>query len=193
MIMLWMETKPMLESSPLKDTARSMKILLTGATGYIGKRLLPELVDKGHFVICCARDVTRLHISETLQSSVQLIEVDFLNPDSLKNIPTDIDGAYYLMHSMSTSNDYDQLELQSARNFRAAMQATNVKQVIYLSGIANDNSLSKHLASRRAVENELALGTYHCTTLRAGVIIGSGSASYEIIRDLVEKLPLVKR
>ena len=168
-----------------------MKILLTGATGYIGKRLLPELVNKGHFVVCCARDVSRLHIPETLQSNVQLIETDFLKPDSLKNIPADIDAAYYLMHSMSTSADYDQLELQSARHFRTAMQATTVKQVIYLSGIANDHSLSKHLASRRAVEHELSLGTYHCTTLRAGVIIGSGSASYEIIRDLVEKLPIM--
>ncbi len=168
-----------------------MKILLTGATGYIGKRLLPELVNKGHFVVCCARDVSRLHIPETLQSNVQLIETDFLKPDSLKNIPADIDAAYYLMHSMSTSADYDQLELQSARHFRTAMQETTVKQVIYLSGIANDHSLSKHLASRRAVEHELSLGTYHCTTLRAGVIIGSGSASYEIIRDLVEKLPVM--
>ena len=168
-----------------------MKILLTGATGYIGKRLLPELVNKGHFVVCCARDVSRLHIPETLQSNVQLIETDFLKPDSLTNIPADIDAAYYLMHSMSTSADYDQLELQSARHFRTAMQATTVNQVIYLSGIANDHSLSKHLASRRAVEHELALGTYHCTTLRAGVIIGSGSASYEIIRDLVEKLPVM--
>ena len=168
-----------------------MKILLTGATGYIGKRLLPELVNKGHFVVCCARDVSRLHIPETLQSNVQLIEADFLKPDSLKDIPADIDAAYYLMHSMSTSADYDQLELQSARYFRTAMQATAVKQVIYLSGIANDHSLSKHLASRRAVEHELTLGTYHCTTLRAGVIIGSGSASYEIIRDLVEKLPIM--
>ena len=168
-----------------------MKILLTGATGYIGKRLLPELVNKGHFVVCCARDVSRLHIPETLQSNVQLIETDFLKPDSLTNIPADIDAAYYLMHSMSTSADYDQLELQSARHFRTAMQTTTVKQVIYLSGIANDHSLSKHLASRRAVEHELSLGTYHCTTLRAGVIIGSGSASYEIIRDLVEKLPVM--
>jgi uncharacterized protein YbjT (DUF2867 family) len=188
---LSMERKPRLESSSLRDRAQAMKILLTGATGYIGKRLLPELVNKGHFVVCCARDVSRLHIPETLQSNVQLIETDFLKPDSLKNIPADIDAAYYLMHSMSTSADYDQLELQSARHFRTAMQATTVKQVIYLSGIANDHSLSKHLASRRAVEHELSLGTYHCTTLRAGVIIGSGSASYEIIRDLVEKLPVM--
>ena len=188
---LWMEIKPLLESAPFRDTAHHMKILLTGATGYIGKRLLPELVGKGHIVICCARDVKRLQIPDSLQSSVHLIEVDFLNPESLKNIPADIDGAYYLMHSMSTSTDYDQLELQSARNFRLAMQTTTVQQVIYLSGIANDQSLSKHLASRRAVEHELAQGTYHCTTLRAGVIIGSGSASYEIIRDLVEKLPVM--
>jgi uncharacterized protein YbjT (DUF2867 family) len=168
-----------------------MKILLTGATGYIGKRLLPELISKGHHVVCCVRDKNRFNPPASLLKNIEVIEVDFLDKNSLQQIPKDIDGAYYLMHSMSTSSDYEKLELLSAENFREAVDKTNAKHVIYLSGIINEKSLSKHLSSRKAVENELGKGNYHFTTLRAGIIIGSGSASFEIIRDLVEKLPVM--
>lgn len=168
-----------------------MKILLTGATGYIGKRLLPVLVNKGFKVVCCVRDKNRFNPPESLTQSIEVIEVDFTKKSFLDNIPKDIDGAYYLIHSMSTSTDYDQLELISAINFREAVNQTDAKHVIYLSGIVNEQSLSKHLASRKAVEDELAKGKYQFTTLRAGIIIGSGSASFEIIRDLVEKLPIM--
>lgn len=168
-----------------------MKILLTGATGYIGKRLLPELISKGHNVVCCVRDKNRFNPPASLLANIEVIEVDFLDNKSLQQIPKDIDGAYYLMHSMSTSSDYEKLELLSAENFREAIDKTKVKHVIYLSGIINEKSLSKHLSSRKAVENELGKGKYHFTTLRAGIIIGSGSASFEIIRDLVEKLPVM--
>ena len=92
---------------------------------------------------------------------------------------------------MSSSNDYESLEEQSAINFRHALSKTNVQHVIYLSGIVNEETLSKHLSSRLAVENILSSGSYNFTTLRAGIIIGSGSASFEIIRDLVEKLPIM--
>ena len=168
-----------------------MKILLTGATGYIGKRLLPVLVSKGYKVVCCVRDKNRFNPPESLKKSIEVIEIDFTEKPSLNKIPDDISGAYYLIHSMSTSTDYDRLELISAANFREAVNQTNAKHVIYLSGIVNEKSLSKHLASRKAVENELSKGKYHFTTLRAGIIIGSGSASFEIIRDLVEKLPVM--
>ncbi|MGF1637959.1 MAG: SDR family oxidoreductase [Cyclobacteriaceae bacterium] len=168
-----------------------MKILLTGATGYIGKRLLPALARKGHTIVCCVRDINRFSPPETFRHLIEVIEVDFLNKSTLQNIPDDIDAAYYLIHSMSSSNKYDELELESAKNFRTVVDATKAQHVIYLSGIINDHSLSKHLASRKAVEGELEKGDYHFTTLRAGIIIGSGSASYEIIRDLVEKLPVM--
>lgn len=168
-----------------------MRILLTGATGYIGKRLLPVLVEKGHEVICCVRDRKRFNPPESLRSKVQIIELDLLDRDSLSNIPDDIDGAYYLVHSMSSSKDYEQLEFQSALNFKEAMNDTQVKHVVYLSGIINEDTLSKHLSSRKKVEEELGKGNYSLTTLRAGIIIGSGSASFEIIRDLVEKLPVM--
>ncbi|MCK5105485.1 MAG: SDR family oxidoreductase [Cyclobacteriaceae bacterium] len=168
-----------------------MKILLTGATGYIGKRLLITLVNKGYKVICCVRDINRFNPPKSLLQSVQAIEVDFLDKASLKSIPKDIDGAYYLMHSMSSSTNYERLELICATNFREVISRTKSAHVVYLSGIINEKSLSKHLSSRKSVEDELAKGDYHFTTLRAGIIIGSGSASFEIIRDLIEKLPVM--
>ena len=169
-----------------------MKILLTGATGYIGRRLLTFLLNDGHHVVCCVRDKNRFDTSRYNSSKIEVIEVDFLKSDSLKQIPESIDAAYYLIHSMSTSTrDFESLEKESAENFRSRLDETSVKQVIYLSGIINNKELSKHLSSRKAVENILEKGKYHLTTLRAGIIVGSGSASFEIIRDLVEKLPVM--
>ena len=166
-----------------------MRLLLTGASGYIGKRLLPVLVDNGHEVICCVRDINRFSPPKSLKSKI--IQVDLLDKASLENIPKDIDGAFYLVHSMSTSSDYQSLELESANNFRKAINQTKAQHVVYLSGIVNESELSKHLASRKNVELELSKGSYNFTTLRAGIIIGSGSASFEIMRDLVEKLPIM--
>lgn len=168
-----------------------MKILLTGATGYIGKRLLPVLIEEGHEVVCCVRDLSRFHAPASFKEKIQIIELDLLNEESLEHIPKDIDGAYYLVHSMSASSDYESLEQTSAINFRNALNKTNAKHLVYLSGIVNTTELSEHLSSRKNVEMELSKGDYHCTTLRAGIIIGSGSASFEIIRDLVEKLPVM--
>lgn len=168
-----------------------MKILLTGATGYIGKRLLPILIGQGHQVVCCVRDVKRFNPPESLKKRIEVIEVDFLNSKSLNRIPKDIDGAYYLMHSMSNSKNYMDLEVLSAENFRKTINESTAQHVIYLSGIVNEHYLSPHLASRLKVENELVQGKYNFTALRAGIIIGSGSASFEIIRDLVEKLPVM--
>lgn len=168
-----------------------MRILLTGATGYIGKRLLPVLVKNGHHVICCVRDVNRFSVPDSIRSFIDVIQVDFLDASKLVNIPKDIDAAYYLIHSMSTSNKYEELEEVSATNFKNALGGSAIKHVIYLSGIANEDSLSKHLKSRKNVEDILGDAAFKLTTLRAGIIIGSGSASFEIIRDLVEKLPVM--
>ncbi len=168
-----------------------MKILLTGVTGYIGKRLLPLLLDQGHEVICCVRDKNRFYYPEKASVNIQLIEVDFLNQKSVEKIPNDIDAAYYLIHSMSAADNYDELERISANNFKEKINKTNARQIIYLSGIVNDKSLSKHLSSRKAVEEILKSGKTPTTTLRAGIIVGSGSASFEIIRDLIHKLPVM--
>lgn len=168
-----------------------MKILLTGSTGYIGKRLLPVLIELGYEVVCGVRDVKRFNPPKSLRENITVLKLDLLDKTSLEDIPKDIDGAYYLVHSMSSSGDYQSLEETSAINFRNALKKTNVKHVVYLSGIVNELELSKHLTSRKNVEIELSKGNYNFTALRAGIIIGSGSASFEIIRDLVEKLPIM--
>ena len=169
-----------------------MRILLTGSTGYIAQRLLPVLLGNGNEVICCVRDRARFNSEKYRSASLTVIEVDFLKTETLQNIPTDVDAAYYLIHSMSTSTgDFEKMEETSAINFKNCIQQTKARQVIYLSGIVNEEKLSKHLASRSNVEKILAEGTYSLTTLRAGIIIGPGSASFEIIRDLVEKLPVM--
>lgn len=169
-----------------------MKILLTGANGYIGKRLLPKLIELKHNVVCAVRDRTRFSVSEGVNPYVEIIEIETLKPETLKSIPSDIDAAYYLIHSMaSTSDNFDKMEAESAINFREAISKTKIRQLIFLSGIVNDTKLSKHLTSRKNVEDILSQGNYNLTTLRAGIIVGSGSASFEIIRDLVEKLPVM--
>lgn len=168
-----------------------MKILLTGVTGYIAQRLLPVLLDNGHEVVCCVRDKSRF-VNNYPANNLTVIEVDFLKKESLQHIPSDIDIAYYLIHSMSTqTGDFESMEQICATNFRQRMEQTKVQQVIYLSGIVNDANLSKHLLSRKNVEAILSGSSFALTTLRAGIIVGSGSASFEIIRDLVEKLPIM--
>ncbi|WP_046755470.1 SDR family oxidoreductase [Kordia jejudonensis] len=169
-----------------------MKILLTGATGYIGKRLIPILLELGHTLVCSVRDKQRVPDEISNHERIDIIEVDFLNPKSLHNIPKDIDIAYYLIHSMSSSSKFEKMEYDCAVHFKTYMsQQTKVKQVIYLSGIVNDQQLSKHLLSRQKVEHTLQSDAYAFTTFRAGIIVGSGSASFEIIRDLTEKLPIM--
>ena len=169
-----------------------MKILVTGATGYIGKRLIPYLLNEGHTVVCVVRDRLRADKNYAEEENVYIIEGDFLKPETLHNIPKDIDVAYYLIHSMSNSStDFESLEERCAANFKDYFETTTVKQVIYLSGITNEEKLSKHLSSRKNVEDILASEKYALTIFRAGIIVGSGSSSFEIIRDLVEKLPFM--
>ncbi|MCJ7758194.1 MAG: NAD(P)H-binding protein, partial [Gillisia sp.] len=148
-----------------------MKILLTGATGYIAQRLLPVLLEQGHQVICCVRDKKRFNDHNYPSENLSVIEADFLDKESLQNIPEDIDVAYYLIHSMSTqSGDFENMEQLCADNFKERIQKTNTKQVIYLSGIVNETQLSKHLSSRKQVEDILSGSTFALTTLRAGII-----------------------
>jgi uncharacterized protein YbjT (DUF2867 family) len=169
-----------------------MKILVTGATGYIGKRLIPLLLNDGHTVICAVRDKKRAQNYFKDRNNIVLIEADFLNSESLENIPKNIDFAYYLIHSMSNSaKEFHILEEKCAFNFKRFAEKTSIEQVIYLSGITNDTKLSKHLLSRKNVEKNLASKTYALTTFKAGIIVGSGSSSFEIIRDIVEKLPVM--
>lgn len=169
-----------------------MHVLLTGATGYIGKRLLQNLLAEGHTITCCVRDSKRINFTEGFEDRIKIIETDFSKPvDSISHIAT-LDAAYFLIHSLKSNTDhfYDS-ESTIAYNFKCLAENLKCRQVIYLGGIANDDKLSKHLSSRKNVESTLKNGNFALTTFRAAIIVGSGSASFEIIRDLVEKLPLM--
>lgn len=169
-----------------------MRILLTGGTGYIGKRLLRVLIEQGHEILCAVRDVNSFEWGKGWEDQVSVFQADFLDADTLKNAPKAFDVAFYLIHSMSSSiNKFDDLEKQSATNFRNYIDRSSAQQIIYLSGMVNSEALSEHLESRLRVEQILNESQVPLTTLRAAIVIGSGSASFEIIRDLVEKLPLM--
>ena len=170
-----------------------MKVLLTGATGYIGKRLLPLLIEQGHEVIACVRDQSRFPEQPFWQGQVSVFEVDFLNKVDLSKAPVDFDIAFYLIHSMTASiGGFEDKEALAAHNFSNYINQTSAQQVIYLTGIiTSEEKLSQHLRSRMQVEHILGESKVPLTALRAGIVIGSGSASFEIIRDLVEKLPVM--
>ncbi|WP_026839610.1 SDR family oxidoreductase [Gillisia sp. JM1] len=169
-----------------------MRILLTGANGYIGLRLLPQLLELGHEVVCAVRDKKRFSQNKDLLDKIEVVEIDFLQPAKIPEAIKNIDIAYYLIHSMSGSTtDFDSQEAKAATIFNEIMAGTSVNQVIYLSGIINTEELSKHLKSRKKVEEILYTGNFNTTVLRAAIIVGSGSSSFEIIRDLCEKLPLM--
>ncbi|WP_421765036.1 SDR family oxidoreductase [Ekhidna sp.] len=172
-----------------------MKILLTGSTGYIGRRLLPDIVEAGHQVVCPVRDKRRFDFDDfddEFLNSVEVIECDFLDLESLEKLPKDIDAAYYLIHSLtSDSKEFSKLEASTAEHFVKYINETKAVQVVYLGGIANDEELSDHLSSRQNVEEILKNSNAKLTVLRSAIIIGSGGASFEIIRDLVEKLPVM--
>jgi uncharacterized protein YbjT (DUF2867 family) len=173
-----------------KTIPLSLNILITGANGYIGQRLIPVLLEQGHQLYCCVRDKERFE-DEHQHPNICTIEVDFLNNPEQVAFPVEIDAAYFLIHSMSSKGDFEEKELRSATNFLQLLEKTNCQQIIYLSGIVNEADLSKHLHSRLAVEKQLAKSNTPLTVLRAGIIVGSGSASFEIIRDIVEKLPIM--
>jgi uncharacterized protein YbjT (DUF2867 family) len=168
-----------------------MKVLLAGANGYIDTRLIPVLLEQGHDVVCLVRDKRRFHENSDYSTRVTLLTGDLLEPKTITSFPKDIDAAYYLVHSMTGNKDFADLEADSATNFTLALDKTHCKQIIFLSGITNDDNLSTHLQSRRHVEDVLREGKAPVTVLRASIIIGSGSSSFEIIRDLTEKLPLM--
>ena len=168
-----------------------MKILLTGVTGYIGGRMLPVLLEEGHTVYACVRDKLRFPPAWRNHPNLQIVEVDFMHPD-YESLPTDLDAAYYLIHSMTTSlTHFDEAEEKQAHHFVSYMNRTTVKQVVYLSGITAGSHLSQHLSSRKRVGEILQEGNFALTILRAAIISGAGSASFEIMYDLVDKLPVM--
>jgi uncharacterized protein YbjT (DUF2867 family) len=179
-----------LQPYPFSTVTESMNILITGANGYIGQRLIPVLLEEGHNLFCCVRNKRRFQ-DEHSHENINIIEVDFLTPAATVIFPANIDVAFYLVHSMSAGGDFEKQEADTAASFISLVSTTQCKQLIYLSGIVNEKHLSRHLQSRLAVEKILQQGNIPVTVLRAGIIVGSGSASFEIMRDIVEKLPVM--
>lgn len=169
-----------------------MEILLTGANGYIGLRLLPALLDAGHSVTGLVRDKGRFPSAQfadfLADGRLDLLEGDMLKPESLPKILRNFDAAFYLLHSMGAGKGFEEREENCARNFTEWVAGT-CKRVIYLGGLVPEGKLSDHLESRENVNRILRGSDVPVTTFRASIIVGSGSASFEIIRDLVEKLP----
>lgn len=172
-----------------------MNILLTGANGYIGLRLLPALLEADHRVTALVRDRGRFPYAQFQpfldDGRLSLIEGDMLDPARLPAPPREIDAAYYLLHSMGAGQGFEEREAACARNFIGWLESTACRRVIYLGGLVPAGPLSHHLQSRENVNTILRSGKIPVTTLRASIIVGSGSASFEIIRDLVEKLPFM--
>lgn len=172
-----------------------MNILLTGANGYIGLRLLPNLLEAGHRVVALVRDRSRFPKSQFQafldDGRLTLMEGDMLEPDSLAEPPEGVDAAYYLLHSMGAGQGFEEREAACAENFVRWLAPSSCRRILYLGGLVPDGPLSHHLQSRENVNAILRSSAIPVTTLRASIIVGSGSASFEIIRDLVEKLPFM--
>jgi uncharacterized protein YbjT (DUF2867 family)/uncharacterized protein YndB with AHSA1/START domain len=165
------------------------RVLVTGATGYIGGRLVPELLDAGYEVRCLARSPAKLD-GRPWTDRVEVVRGDLADPPSLGAAMEGMDAAYFLVHGMGTADDFATRDREAAAAFRDAAAAAGLQQLVYLGGLGEDEgSLSEHLRSRHEVGATLAEGPVPVTELRAAVIIGSGSASFEMLRQLTEVLP----
>lgn len=171
-----------------------MHLLVSGANGYIGLRLIQALLDADHEITAVIRDRRRFPAANFAanKTRLHLVEADFLDAESLQKLPRSVDAAYYLIHSMGSGSGFARKEEQCAANFSTAAKTLEWKRLIYLGGLASDEGpLSEHLSSRRRVEEILHASSVPLAVLRASIIVGSGSASFEIIRDLAEKLPVL--
>jgi uncharacterized protein YbjT (DUF2867 family) len=165
-------------------------VLLTGGTGYIGGRLLPLLEQRGLRVRCLCRQPERLRFR--VASTTEVVEGDILTPDSLAAAMQGVHTAYYLIHSLGTKQNFEQDDRQAAANFASAARTAGVRRIIYLGGLGNpEHALSPHLRSRQETGQVLRSSGIPVIELRASIIIGSGSLSFEMIRALTERLPVM--
>ncbi len=166
-------------------------LLITGASGYIAGLLIPELLKKGYRVRCLARNPARL-AGRSWADRVEIVRGDPLQPETLPAAMQGVQAAYYLIHSMASGKDYPQRDLLAARNFARAAQAAGLEHIIYLGGLADPNGpLSPHMRSRIETGQALCESLVPVTELRASIIAGPGSISFEMIRYLTEQLPLL--
>ncbi len=169
--------------------ARSGRALVFGASGYIGTHLTPRLLAGGWRVRAAARH--REVLEARGWQDVEIVEADALLPESLGAALADVDVAFYLVHSMAAGSRFADLDIEAAQNFARAAAKAGVSRIVYLGGLIPDQPKSQHLASRAATGDVLRQGTVPVTEIRAGMIVGPGSAAYEVIRDLVNHLPLM--
>ncbi|MEO9256565.1 MAG: DUF2867 domain-containing protein, partial [Tepidiformaceae bacterium] len=166
-----------------------MNVLVLGASGYIGSNLVPHLLARGYGVRAASRR------REVLEGrgwiGAELVEADALDPASLPQALNGIQVAYYLVHSMGSGADFAEKDRHAAENFRIAAEAAGVRRIIYLGGLQGHGANTRHLQSRKETGEVLRAGNIPVTELRAGIIVGAGSAAFEVIRDLVNHLPVM--
>ncbi|WP_130650983.1 SDR family oxidoreductase [Egicoccus halophilus] len=167
-----------------------VRVLVIGATGYIGGRLVPELLERGHEVRCGARTPAKLD-GRPWRDRVEIARVDVAEPDEIRAAAEGCDAVYLLVHSMDGAGSFEQRDREAATNVRDAVADAGVRRLVYLGGLGHGTGLSPHLRSRQEVGRILAEGPVPVTELRAAIIIGSGSASFEMLRHLVEVLPVM--
>lgn len=175
----------------MSDT-NTRRCLVTGATGYIGGNLVPALLERGHTVRALARTPNKLD-DVPWRDRVEVAKGDLSDAESLATAFTDVDVVYYLVHSMGTAKDFEREEARSADNVVTAAKRAGVQRIVYLSGLhpPNTDELSQHLRSRTAVGDKLIASGIETLVLQAGIVVGSGSASFEMIRHLTDRLPVV--
>ena len=166
-------------------------VLVTGATGYVGGRLLHRLEPMGrHRIRCLTRRPDAL--AGRVADTTDVVAGDALDPESLRPAMEGVQTAYYLIHSMAAASPFVELDRVAASNFASAARAAGVRRIIYLGGLGDSRgSLSSHLASRQEVGDVLRSSGVATIEFRASIVIGSGSASFEIVRALVERLPVM--
>ena len=174
----------------MSTPAQNRKYLVTGASGYVGGRLVSALVAEDFDVRVFVRDKNKVK-GQSWAGSVDICEGTATKADDLKGALAGVHTAYYLLHSINLGSKFDEIEAQMARQFAQVAEAAGVKQIVYLGGIANDKNISKHLASRVSTGAQLASTSVPVMELRAGIIIGSGSASFEMLRHLTHRLPIM--
>jgi uncharacterized protein YbjT (DUF2867 family) len=176
----------------MTTTQHNRRILVTGATGYVGGRLVPRLLEAGYRVRLLVRGGANRLAGRPWQEQVEIVEGDVLDPTTLPAALADVDAAYYLIHSMGGSKAFRQRDHDAACNFSKAAAAAGVQQLIYLGGLGSaQQQLSEHLQSRQETGKALRTGGVPVTEFRAGMVVGSGSLSFEMLRHLVERIPVM--